>query len=547
MSHSSHAPKTTAQRLLDVVERVGNRVPHAVLIFLTLIAVVMALSHILYLSGASVSHEVIVPETREVEPATVADAGIYDVEAAVAYQVADERKAKIEVRTEQARSLLAPDGIRFIYTRLVPNFMGFSAMGLMIVAMMGVGVAEESGLVKSLIHKLVLVSPRWSLSYILVFVGISASIASNAGYMVLIPLAGAAFLSVGRHPLAGLAMGFAAVGGAFTVNMLIKPLDAVLVEFTNDAIHLVNPTLSIGLTSNVWFSLASVAFLTILIGLISERVIEPRLGSYRPAILGPEQTESGPEGGDLSADESRGLRYALLALVVALVFFGLLSLPPGAPLRDPQTGALVGNTPFMNGLIAVVMVVFLAAGAAYGIGAGTMKGTTDVIKAVEKTVTGMGGLIVLFFVLSQFVAYFSYSNIGTMLAVSLANTLREANTGPFLLLIGFIVVVAFIDLFITGAAAKWAIFAPIFVPVLMKLGVAPEAVMAAYRLADSPSNMITPVMSAFALILTFFQKYEPSAGTGTLIALMLPYFVWILVLWTLLFSAWFWLGLPWGL
>jgi aminobenzoyl-glutamate transport protein len=306
---------------------------------------------------------------------------------------------------------------------------------------------------------------------------------------------------------------------------------------------------SIGLASNLWFSVASVAFLTVFIGLMSERVIEPRLGVYQPVLSGGEQSgdaEAAREDGGFSADESRGLRYALFALVGALVLFGLLAFPPGAPLRDPATGALVGNTPFMNGLIAVVMVVFLATGAAYGLGARTMKSTTDVIKAVEKTVTGMGGLIVLFFVLSQFVAYFSYSNIGTMLAVSLANVLREANAGPFWLLLGFIVVVVFIDLFITGAAAKWAIFAPIFVPVLMKLGVAPEAVMAAYRLADSPSNMVTPVMSAFALILTFFQKYDGNAGTGTLIALMLPYFAWILVLWTLLFSAWYLFGLPWG-
>jgi aminobenzoyl-glutamate transport protein len=151
-----------------------------------------------------------------------------------------------------------------------------------------------------------------------------------------------------------------------------------------------------------------------------------------------------------------------------------------------------------------------------------------------------------FFVLSQFVAYFTYSNMGTMLALSLANLFRDAPIGPFWLLIGFIAVVVFIDLFITGAAAKWAIFAPIFVPVLMKLGVAPEAVMAASRLADSPSNMITPVMSAFALILTFFQRYDKNAGTGTLIALMLPYFVWILVGGTALFTAWYFLGLPWS-
>jgi aminobenzoyl-glutamate transport protein len=282
------------QRLLDVVERVGNKIPHPVLIFLYLIAVVVVVSHILYLTGASVSHEVIVPVAREVGPATPLDAGVYDAEAAVTYQVIDEQTARVETRTERARSLLSSEGIRFVYTRLIPSFMGFSAMGLMIVAMMGVGVAEESGLVKALIRKLVIVSPRWALTYILVFVGITSSIASNAGYMVLIPLAGAALLSVGRHPLAGLAMGFAAVGGAFTVNMLIKPLDAVLVEFTNDAIQLVNPGVSIGLASNLWFSVASVAFLT---------VIEPRLGVYQPVLSGGEQS-----GDEEAAREDGGFR-----------------------------------------------------------------------------------------------------------------------------------------------------------------------------------------------------------------------------------------------
>src|SRR5262245_5883361 len=199
MSQTSPAPKTTTQRLLDVVERAGNRVPHPVLIFLTLIAVVSVFSHILYLTGTSVSHEVIVPETRELEPATPSDASVYDGEAAVTYQVVDERKAKVETRTETARSLLAADGIRFIYARLVPNFLGFSAMGLMIVAMMGVGVAEESGLVKALIRKLVVVSPPWAISYILVFEGFTARDAANVAYKDLFPLAGASFLHDTRH------------------------------------------------------------------------------------------------------------------------------------------------------------------------------------------------------------------------------------------------------------------------------------------------------------------------------------------------------------
>jgi aminobenzoyl-glutamate transport protein len=405
-------------------------------------------------------------------------------------------------------------------------------------------VAEESGLVNALIRKLVLVSPAWALSYLMTFGGILSSLAADAGYLVLVPLAGVAFISVGRHPVAGLALGFAAVAGAFTVNMLIKPLDAVLVEFTNDAIHLVDPSKSIGLTSNLWFSIASVVVLTFLITIITERVIEPRLGLYRPEAAGG---EAPPQGGALSAEESRGLMFALLGFIGVLVVTGLLTIPQGAPLRNPDTGDLIGNSPFMNGLIGLIVALFLVPGAAYGFGAGKFKNVTDVVKAIEKAISAMGGTIFLFFILSQFVAYFTYTNIGTIMALKMSGILQAAGLPPVLLLIGFIVVVGIIDLLLTGAIAKWAIFAPIFVPLLMKLGVAPEAVLAAYRVADSPVNAITPLNAYFALMVSFAQRYDKSAGVGTVVSLMLPYVVWLFVIWTALFTAWHLLGLPWGL
>jgi aminobenzoyl-glutamate transport protein len=518
MGQPIEAPKTAMQNFLDVVERVGNKVPHPAVIFLILIAIVVVLSQILHMLGTSISYQVLNPETH-----------------------------KLETATTPARSLLTADGIRFMYERLIPNFMSFTALGLMIVAMVGAGVAEEAGMVKALIRKLVLVSPRWALTYIMAFVAIMSSIAADAGYLVLIPLAGAAYLSVGRHPLAGLALGFAGVASAFTVNMLIKPLDAVLVEFTNDAIHLVNPNASIGLTSNLWFSIASVVVLTGLIAFITERTIEPRLGEYKPETASTGGDQPGQVKAELSAEESRGLRYALFALLGTIAVFALLTIPSGAPLRNADTGALIGNSPFMNGLIALIMVLFLTTGAAYGIGAGSMKNLTDIIKAIEKALSGLGGLIFLFLIISQFVAYFNYSNMGTILAVKMADVLRDSNIGPLWLLIGFIVVVAIVDLLITGAIAKWAIFAPIFVPLLMKLGVAPEAVLAAYRVGDSPINSITPLNAYFALVVGFAQKYDRNAGVGTVVALMLPYVVWLLVVWTLLFAAWHLLGLPWGL
>jgi aminobenzoyl-glutamate transport protein len=510
-----NASKTAMQKILDTVERVGNSVPHPVAIFLILIAVTIVISHILYMLGATVSYQVINPDTYKVEAATT-----------------------------NANSLLTAEGIRHIYTRIVPNFMGFTAVGLLIVAMIGVGVAEESGLVNALIRKLVAVSPGWALIYILAFVGILSSIASDAGYLVLIPLAGMAFLSIGRNPLAGLALGFAGVASAFNVNMIVKPLDAVLTELTNDAIHMVNPTLSIDLTANIWFSIASVVVLTVIIALVSERIIEPRLGKCQ----GQSSADASARGnGQLSADDSRGLRYAGFGLLAVLIFFGLLALPPGAPLRNPETGILIGNSPFMNGLIGFIMVLFLATGVAYGIGAKTTNSVTAVINAMTKAVSGLGGTILLFVVISQFVDYFNYSNIPTLMAVSMADVLKNANIGSLWLLLSFIVVVTILNLFFTPAIAKWAIFAPVFVPLFVQLAVDPAAVLAAYRVGDAPTNSITPLNAYFALVVGFAQKYDASAGVGTIVALMLPYVIWIMIGWTLLFAAWYLLGLPWGL
>lgn len=511
MSAVAQPPKTSMQKLLDVVERVGNRVPHPVLIFVILIAIVIVFSAILGGLGARVSFQQVNIETDEVESMTVA-----------------------------ARSLLTVEGIRFMFTGVVQNFMNFNAVGVIIVAMVGVGVAEEAGLVKALIRKLVVAAPRGALTYILVFVGIVSSIAADAGYLVLIPLAAAAFLSVGRHPLAGLAAAFAAVASAFLVNVLIVPVDGILTEITNDAIALVNPGITIDLAANLWFSIASVAMLTVLIALITERVIEPRLGAYG----GDYRLEGGT---DLSDDEGRGLRWSFFALLGVLAFLLALTLPPGAPLRHPETGAIIGNSPFMNSLIVSIALIFLTCGVAYGLGARTMKSTNDVIGAMEKAIRSLAGLILLLLVISQFIAYFNYSNMATLAAVSLAEVLTRANLAPVWLLVGFVVVVFLLDLIITAAIAKWAIFAPIFVPLLMQLGMTPEAVLAAYRVGDSPMNAITPLNAYFAMIVTFAIKYQKDAGVGTVIALMLPYVVVLSAVWTVFLVLWYLAGLPWGL
>jgi aminobenzoyl-glutamate transport protein len=502
--------KTIVGKLLDLVERVGNKVPHPVVIFVLLIGVVILLSHLFYLIGASVTYETVNPETDAIENVTTS-----------------------------ARSLLTANGLRFMYSGIVQNFMNFTAVGVIVVAMLGVGVAESAGLVKALIRKLVAVAPARALTYILVLLGILSSIAADAGYLVLIPLAAAAYLSVGRHPLAGLAASFAGVAAVFSVNILVKPLDAILTGVTNDAIGLVNPAQSISLTANLWFSIASVVLLTVVVSVISDKVIEPRLGPY---------TGAGPhESAAVTPEESRGLKYAGWGLLGVLVCFVLLSLPSGAPLRNPETGSLIANSPFMNGLIVFIALLFLVAGAAYGIGAGTMKSSLDVITAMEKAIAGLAGLIFLLFVISQFNAFFTYTNMAPLAAVKLGDWLEHAGFGALPLLMGFIFVVAVLDLIMTGAIPKWAIFAPIFIPLLMRLGVDPAAVLAAYRVGDSPMNAISPLNAYFGLIVGFAMKYDPKAGVGTVIALMLPYIAALFVLWPLLLALWHIFGLPWGI
>ncbi len=508
----SDTPTTMkAGGLLGWVERVGNRVPHPVMIFVYLIVIVVVLSAVLALLGASVTYQAYNPATGQAEELTTA-----------------------------ARSLLTVDGIRFMFTGVVPNFMGFNAVGVIIVAMVGVGVAEEAGLVKALIRKLVIVAPPALLTYILVFVGILSSIAADAGYLVLIPLAAAAFLSVGRHPLAGLAVGFASVASAFLVNVMIVPTDGILTEITNNAISLVDSSRQIDLAANVWFSIASVAVLTVLIAVVTERVIEPRLGKYTGGYEVPGENV-------LSDAETRGLRAARNAFFLVFGFIMLLTLPPGAPLRNPETGAIIGQSPFMGSLIVSISLVFMVCGIAYGRAAGTLKDNAASIGAMQKSIGGLAGLILLLLVISQFIAIFNYSNMATLAAVSMADVLERLQLPALALLIGFVFVVFGLDMIITAAIAKWAIFAPVFVPLLMQLGVEPEAVLAAYRVGDSPMNAITPLNAYFAMIVTFAIKYQKESGVGTVIALMLPYVIWISVVWTALLAGWYLLGLPWGL
>ena len=509
--------KPRQKGIFDVIERWGNKVPHPAVIFIWLILILIVLSQLLSLLGFAATYQTINPETH-----------------------------RAELVTTQTRSLLTGDGLRFMYSNVVDNFMGFNAIGLVIVVMLGVGVAESSGLIKALIRKLVAASSPRALTYVLVLVGCLSSIASDAGYLVLIPAGAAAFLSVGRNPLAGLAASFASVAGIFSVNLVIKPIDVILTELTNDAIRPVNPTVSISLTANFWFSVASVVVLTIVCGLISEKIVEPRLGPYEPPVALREKLadDEGPEVA--VADQSRGLKYAGRALTIVLGVFTLLAIPPGAPLRNPETGALIGDSPYMAGLITFVALLFLVTGAAYGAGARTLEGMAGVVRAMERAVTSLGPLVFLLFFVAQFIALLTYSNIATIASAKVGDALGTTGLGPIPLLAGFVVVASLLNLVVSGIIPKWAILAPIFVPLLMRLNVQPEAALAAYRVSDSPINLVSPVMPYFPLIVSFVARYQPSAGIGTVIAIMLPYVVIIQVVWVILLIGWQVLGLPWG-
>ncbi len=533
---SADAPKGDGftERALAWVERAGNKVPSPAILFLGLILSVVLLSQILDWSGVSVTSEVAVP--AEVQGPSAAQSGVG----------VDGEDYKITTEKIEVKGLLSGDGIRFMATSVVSNFLGFAAVGVILVAMIGVGIAEYSGLIGALIRKLVAAAPPALLTYIIVFVGILSSIAADAGYLVLIPLAAVAFASVGRHPLAGIAAGFGAVSAAFGVNLLITPADGVLNDITNESAQLVDPSVNLDLLSNFYFGIGASIFLTIVIALITTKIVEPRLGVWDRSMADQEELdrEEGPEIDP--AAEAKGLRWALYALLGVVAVVLLLSLPSGAPLRNPETDELIGDSPFMGSIIVIVSGIFLFTGLAFGKATGTVKNSDDALGMITKAWASLASLLFLFLLIAQFIAYFDFSNIARVLAISLGDMLERADLATVWLLIGIIIVTIIVNILIPAKIAKWAILAPIFVPLMLRLGVEPQTVMAAYRTGDSPTNVITPLMPYFPLMVVFAARYQKDSGIGTVIALMLPYALILTVAWTLFFLAWYGLGIPVG-
>ena len=525
--------------MLDMIEKLGNKVPHPVLMFLYLIIFVIVLSQILAWAGVSVTDQIVVPVPGLVEQVYYEDTTQPGMNAPGYTQ---RENFQVIERTIPVKGLLTAEGIQFIFTSFVTNFQGFGVVAITFIAMMGAGVAEAAGMMSALIRKLVKVAPRNMITFIIVFVGVLTSVATDAGYLILIPLGAAAFVTLRRHPLAGMAAAYAGVSAVFAVNIIFTPVDSMLTEITNEAIGLTGGQ-PLTIAANCFFMIASSFIIAIVATIVTERIVEPRLGKYVPDA---DHTDlpSAADQGELTPAESRGLKFAGIAVLVFIGLILLLTLPAGAPLHAPE--GQEGNTPLMDSLLFIITMLFLIAGIAYGKAAGTMKTANEVIAAITKTFSSLAGLIFMLLMISQFIAFFNYTNMPTVAAVAMADLLERANIGALPLLIGFILVIMLLDVIIPGVVPKWAIFAPVFIPIFTRLGTAPQTVLAAYRVGDSPVNVITPLMVYLPFIITVAQGYVKKTGIGTIIALMLPYTIVITIAWILLFVLWFVLGIPLG-
>lgn len=542
MSETVAVPSATGNsKWLDRIERVGNKVPNPTIMFVYLIGIVALLSAVLSLAGVSVTDEVVTPVPKD-EFSQINEhlGGTWSIYDSVTGEPAEVPDFVVSTETFAVRNLLSVDGLRFFFSSFVDNFAGFGVVAVVLVSMAGVGVAEHAGLMGALIRKVVRVAPAKWLTFILIFVGVLSSVATDAGYLILVPLAAAAFYSVGRHPLAGLAAAFAGVGAVFGVNLLITPSDSMLAEITNSVLVQLNMA-PIEVTQNYYFSIVSSILMAIVATVVTAKITMKRLGAYDRADYAGGDDEQIDE-----AAEARGLKFAGWYLLGFAVVIALLTAIPGAPLREPETGNIIGNTPFMASLVFVISLAFLVCGLGYGKGAGTLKGGNEAVAAISKTFASLGGLLLMFLMIAQFIALFNWSNLPTVAAISAAELLQQASVPAIVLLVGFIVVIVILDVILPGLVPKWVIFAPVFIPIFASLGVAPQTLLAAYRVADSPINVLTPLMVYLPFMVTVAQRYKKDAGIGTIIALMVPYTVWILVAWVALYILWFLLGIPWG-
>jgi len=524
--------RSAIDRFLNIVEKGGNALPHPATLFALLAALVVLLSGIAAWFELSAAH----PSTGQ--PITVVN-------------------------------LLTLEGLHRMSTSMVTNFTNFAPLGTVLVALLGVGVAEHSGLIGAALRLLVLSSPRFLLTPVVVFAGVMSNMASEIGYVLLVPLAGLIFLAAGRHPILGMAAAFAGVSGGYSANLLIGTIDPLLAGLSQEAARIVDNDYTVTPVANWYFMIASTPLVTVMGWYVTEKIVAPRFPDNPTTVPESEQGEvhaADPEAQQLKPEEKRGLRWALyatLAITLLLVWAGLpkdLFWGSGF-MRDPVTGDLL-RSPMLNSVVAIIFLYGVVVGVTYGIAARTIRSDEDVIRGMGASMSTLGVYLVLTFFAAQFVAYFNWTQLGLIFAVEGASLLDAGrqlvlggetdpgswrwSTAKLLIMAGFIVLTAVANLFMGSASAKWALMAPIFVPMFMILGYSPELTQIAYRIGDSVTNIISPMMSYFALIIAFLQRYEPKAGIGTVIAVMLPYSIVFMIGWTLLFSVWLLLGLPIG-
>ncbi|EKE84217.1 AbgT family transporter [Idiomarina xiamenensis] len=506
-SNQQQAPRTLLNRLLDKVEKVGNKLPDPAMMFFGLLIIVWITSF--FLSG--VEFDATHPLTGD---------------------------------TIVVNNLLSGTALADFLANIVPTFMGFAPLGVVLVAMLGVGVAEKSGFINVAIKLMLNVTPKMLLTPVLILVAIVSHTAVDAGYVLVIPLGGVIFYAAGRHPLAGIAAAFAGVSGGFSANFVPSAIDPLLQGFTQTAAQLYDPEIQLNPLNNYYFTAIS-SILVVAIGwFLTDKVIEPRLQS---AKLDGDQ-EDMPELGDVTSRDRRAFYTSVLAMVVGIGLLSWAALIENSPLADPETGELASfSAPLMASIVPLIFLLFVIPGIIHGFMAGTFNNSKDVVKAMTESMEGMAYYMVMAFFCALFIKSFGDSQLGILLSVEGADLLRSWELSGGLTIVGIIILVGFINLFVGSASAKWALIAPIFVPMLMQLGYSPDLTQAAYRVGDSSTNIITPLLPYFPLIVLYCQRYVKGTGIGTLVSMMLPYSVCLLILWSIFLVVYWTLGIPLGI
>jgi aminobenzoyl-glutamate transport protein len=490
---------------LGTVERVGNKLPDPAVLFIALLFVVWVLSWLMsYLTFSYI-------DPRSGEPIVIANQ-------------------------------LTGTAITSFMTGFVTNFVTFGPIGTVLVAMLGIGVAEHSGFITTGIRALLNVTAKWLLTPMVILVGIVSHSAVDAGYVLVIPIGGVIFYAAGRHPLAGIAAAFAGVSGGFSANFVPAALDPLLQGLTLGGAQLLDPAIEVNTLNNYFFTTASSVLIVGLGWWITDRIVEPRVKDV--PIDG--DAEDLPELHDLKPEERKGLMWAMITMLLGFVILGATLAPETSPWRDPNGELVTFQAPIMQSIVALIFFLFLIPGIVFGYVAGTLKGIKDVIEGMTHSMHQMAYYLVIMFFIAQFVYAFGASNLGTLLALAGAEALKSLENFPSILIVGIVLLTGFVNLFVGSASAKWGLLAPIFVPMLMTLGISPDLTQAAYRVGDSSTNIITPLMPYFPLVVVYCQRYVKGTGIGTLAAMMLPYSLWFLVTWTTFLLIYYAIGLPLG-